>query len=340
MLREVFPSSLLRFFPAGNARDEDGEHLMNGAHELVRMAREGRVVTSSDGFHARVQASDGSFTALLVVGDDPDTVFEMACAGSPGVELPGGTQPTAMDLVVNVETERCSRFCLVTIHAKRDWQRVERAIMKRVDEKASQLNRLRRANLLGVRGAGVVWIDHPALVEASAEELEHVRGRLDGRLASNRHEHFSAAGAIVLSSWRTCLSKTGEAMVQARVTSSVRESELEQLPFIGADTRQILSDSPQPRSVLGSMIMVAAGTGDTAADLRPDADDDHAVVALSRGELAKLGALLVELELAGGGTKASVVYNARLRDRENRQVPSGPRRNRTRGFGLPACTHS
>lgn len=217
-LWEQVPSALVRFYPMRDAVVQDAELLVDDVKQKIASWKE---------YHAKnplkhwgygdLQASDGSFTGRVIVSHDPNESFDAAAEGHPGIEVPGETEPVSLILdLTPSDPPTCDGLWYAKVHTKRVWSNVEKAVLTRLDRKASQLNSYRQSSSPGIVLPGVIWIHHPALRDAGYEDLERLGKRISGKFAHDKWGHFGAVAAVMLADSRLLLGKYGQLAPQYR----------------------------------------------------------------------------------------------------------------------------
>lgn len=187
-LKEQVPSAFVRFYPTRHAIPEDGGLLLNGVEQKIASWKDHQAKNPSvRSGHGDLRASDGSFTGLIAVGDDPNELFDMASERHFGIEIPHETEPVSLILdLTQSNPPVCNGLWYAKIHTKREWSDVEERVLDHLDEKTRQLNRHRKSSLASMVLPSIVWIDHAALVEATGEELGHLGRRISGKFAHDK----------------------------------------------------------------------------------------------------------------------------------------------------------
>jgi hypothetical protein len=218
-LKEHVPSALVRFYYTRNAISEDRVLLLDGLKQKIAswedyltknpLARWG---------HGDLRASDSSFTGLVLVADDPDKLFDTAAEGHPGFEVPHETEAVSLILDLTLsDPPVCDGLWYAKIHAKRDWAMVEDKVLSHLKEKTRQLNWHRKSSPTLMNYPSIVWIEHPAIVEATGSELNHLGQRISEQFANDDEGHFAVVAAVVLTCSRSLLSKAGNLIPQFRL---------------------------------------------------------------------------------------------------------------------------
>ena len=217
-LREQVPSSGVRFYPTRDAQPNDAELLLAGIERAIASWRQyAKAPSSKDWGWKKFRAPDGSFTALVVVANNPDVVFDAAAERHRGIEIPGETEPVVLILDLTPTTSpKCDGFWYVKVHTKRDWPSVEKAVLWRLYEKANQLGRFHRSGSKHSNLPGIVWIDHPPLIDATTDDLNQLAGRIHSKLEKNEDGRFNAVATVVLTHSRMVLNKHGRLELQDR----------------------------------------------------------------------------------------------------------------------------
>ncbi len=217
-LENQVPGALVRFFPTEDASLGDETQLFEGLEfslsECLRelKAKENQNINSA--WH-KMKSNDGRFQSIVIVTTNPDGLFDQVAGTHPGIEIPSDTEPVSLILDLTIsESPQCDGIWYVKIHTTRKWENIEKAIMNRLDKKASQLNRFRNISSEGLNSPGIVWIDHPALKEASHTNLNHLLGRIKGKMAKNINGHFNSVDSVVISQSRLLINKQGQLIIQ------------------------------------------------------------------------------------------------------------------------------
>lgn len=222
LLRSEFPCALLRVCPARNAIPGDHETVLTGIRQAIKAAKASWSLPGPPFWRdTRLTSPDKAFKLTLLTGSDPNAFFDEASREAPGVELPSNIQPAALRLALDGRGG-CTGLWWATVHPRRDWPTTEKRILQHMDEKASQLNRVRLSDPALSSLPGVVWIQHPALTEADPADTTRLRFRITGRLRST-DPHFAAVDGVALTNWRTVLNREGNPLVQWRIAACLRE---------------------------------------------------------------------------------------------------------------------
>jgi hypothetical protein len=217
-LKEQVPSAAVRFYPARDALPGDHELLIDGIKQKITSWRDYQAKNPSMQWGTGdLKAMDGSFTGRVVVADDPDKVFDAATEGHPGIEIPHETE--AVSLIIDVilsDLPRCEGLWYAKTHTKRKWSELEEKVLGHLEEKTSQLNRYRKRSLASASYPSIVWVEHPAMKEGTASEINHLAQRISQEFVSNKADHFAAVTSVVLSNSRASLRKDGQLVLQSR----------------------------------------------------------------------------------------------------------------------------
>lgn len=220
-LAQHAPGAMVRFYPARDAKLGDSDYLVQGvARQLENWHRQRETLGIAT--HVRFADSKGDFKGLLIVSSDPDYLFDNLPSikvpdgkSLPALEVPGGTEPLAVSLDLEMsEVPKCTGLWYAKVHTKRISQDQEKSVLDRLDKKAGQLNRHRQA--YGQPLPGIVWIEHPPLMEADQEELKHLTDRIKGKFRTDKAGHFASVAAVVLTQSRWVLTKKAELLRQDR----------------------------------------------------------------------------------------------------------------------------
>ncbi len=221
LLRSEFPCALLRVYPARNANRGDHEVLLAGIRQAITAAKASWVLPGPSFWRdTRLTSPDTAFRLTLLTGNDPNAFFDEVAREAPGIELPSNIQPAALRLALDGRGG-CTGLWWATVHPRRDWSTTEKRVLQHMDEKASQLNRVRLSDPALSSLPGLVWIQHPALTEADPADTTRLRLRITGRLRS-ADPHFAAVDGVALTNWRTVLDRDGMPFVQWRIAACLR----------------------------------------------------------------------------------------------------------------------
>lgn len=240
-LREQVPSAAARFYPTRHAKPNDPGLLVAGIERAIASWRQyAKAPSSKDWGYTDIRASDGSFTARVAVANNPDVVFDAAAEGHRGIEVPGDTEPVALILDITLsKPPKCDGIWYVKVHTKRDWPSVEEAVLRRFYSKASQLNRFHLSGSKDSSLPGIVWIDHPPLIDATTDDLNQLAGRIHSKLEKNEDGRFNAVASVVLTHSRMVLNKHGQLEPQDRfkVVSNPSDSSSlqEKFPYVSSN---------------------------------------------------------------------------------------------------------
>ena len=117
-----------------------------------------------------------------------------------------------------------------------DWSLTEKAVLDRIENKARQLREARRAGRTSEGAMGLIWIEHPPLLDAKPEDVLHLCGRIAGKLRKNDRGLFDAAAGVMLSQSRLVMNKQGVTAEQVWLRPIVSdEGAASDLPFLGSD---------------------------------------------------------------------------------------------------------
>lgn len=224
LLRTEFPCALLRVYPTRNADRGDHGVLLTFIRQAITAAKASWALPGPPFWRDnRLTSPDKAFGLTLLTGTDPNAFFDEAAREAPGIELPSNIQPAALRLVLDGRGG-CAGLWWATVHAPRDWPTIEKRVLQHMDEKASQLNRVRASDPALSLLPGLVWIQHPALTEASPADTTRLRLRINGRLRS-ADPHFAAVDGVALTNWRTVLNREGIPLVQWRIAACLRDED-------------------------------------------------------------------------------------------------------------------
>jgi len=240
-LRSSIPAGMARFCPTRDAQIEDSDHLLAGIRMLVKDWKSYCATRPDQKWAAnKTRSPDGAFSGIVVFAHEPDLLFDPAALQAPGIDIPDETEATSLALTLTLgTTPTCDGFWYVKIHAKRDWVLVEKAVLKRIDRKASQLNRFFQGKSKAVKELGVVWIDHPALNEATQADMKHLCDRIKGKLDNDTTGHFASVDNIILCCSRLLLNKRGQVVPQHRLNvienEAISSKETSHCPYVSSD---------------------------------------------------------------------------------------------------------
>jgi len=218
-LKEQVPCALVRFYPTRDAISQDRELLLDGVKQKIASWEDHQAKNPLARWgHGDLRASDGSFVGLVVVADDPDKVFNAAAEGHSGIEVPRETEIVSLILDLTLsDPPVCNGLWYAKIHARRDWAMIEEKVLRHLEEKTRQLNRHRKSSFTLMNYPSIVWIEHPAIVEATGSELNHLGQRISEQFANDDEGHFAVVAAVVLTRSRFLLSKGGHLIPQFRL---------------------------------------------------------------------------------------------------------------------------
>jgi hypothetical protein len=218
------------------ARSWDHSLLTRHTAQLLREIASGAARAEHPFAFQRSSPVNAGVWCYFVALEDPDAAFD-AAAPDGHIEVPAVGRPHVMRLHIQPgDQPTCEGLWWVEIQRSSDWSSTEKAVLGRVEKKAKQLRDARRAGTTPEGAMGLIWVEHPPLLNAKPDQVTHLCDRVAGKLRKNDRGLFDAAAGVMLSQSRLVINKHGAAAEQVWLRPIVSDEDAARdLPFLGAD---------------------------------------------------------------------------------------------------------
>jgi hypothetical protein len=252
IIRGALPSAAIGIYPLREAEESSGEILEKGVEVVIQSYKDS---SSPETAVIEPNSSDGAYSIKAIIARDPEALFKAAAAQHPGIAIPEEFEP--ISLTVNLKLSKppkCTGFWVVRIDRQLPWEDVEKAILSRVDKKATQLNRFWKEKSNQARVPSLIWIEHPSITKATPAQMLHLLERLRGKMRANADGHFAGVDSVLVAVSRMLLTRDGQLLSQQRIHSASKD-ETGRTQFVSREWWLDLLEGRMPETnLMGSKI--------------------------------------------------------------------------------------